>query len=377
MSATGNKKSDIKNITNFISKLNINNKNKIEYVYKYISNEWKKEKIDGNTTSFIKNDIIVTTFNVWFSNFKQTERIQTLIHLISTTRCDICCLQEMTLKTMKDIKKSTWIQKNFYISSIDDEHWCSKGSNKKSWYGTLILSKVKPVNVGLLKFDSIMHRNFLFFDIPVEVGKTKEKKIVRVGTTHLESKNYSETRKIQLNEIFDCLDIKSNKNIDASIFMGDTNIDANSKENKEVFESRSNKFIDAWEGENGLGNTRDTVINNMNNTKEVQEARIDRIFYSNNLFKHKIKIIGNIMINKTKDNKCIYPSDHFGLTSTISFNEKPTQQNNLNVLDNYIVTKPNVNYQTQISYDNNSNAVFFNETENYRTSSDTCILFNI
>jgi len=91
--------------------------------------------------------------------------------------------------------------------------------------------------------------------------------------------------------------------------MGDTNIDRDNEDHI-LLESG---FIDTWKtlkaGENGY-----TMNPDVNHYAESRRSRLDRIYYRSNALKPVgVRLLGDKEIITPKDNKKIFPSDHFGL----------------------------------------------------------------
>jgi len=277
------------------------------------------ERWDGRT-----KELILVTYNVWFEDHHLEERFKALCNILIETNADIICLQEVTPKFLKLLRKEEWIKKYSILDPVGEDP-----------YGVCLLSKIPIKSQGVWSLPTQMGRSCLLAEFDID-GKS-----FVCATVHLESLNLPQYRKEQLKIISN---LSPFQNANTAILLGDFNFDSDinfsqhlekrfqierekdknpseieppelpkdeTLENKNIGEFYQG-FKDVWphlsEGEKGY--TFDSILNKM--LTNYEQMRYDRILLRSTYWKpHKIKLLGTKPVDETKPK--IFPSDHFGL----------------------------------------------------------------
>jgi len=277
------------------------------------------------------------TYNVWFELDFYDQRCEQIFKILECNKVDVICLQEVIPLFIEKLIKEKWIQDFYYLSNI-------QGDSSFVPFGSVLLSSIRPKSLKRWVLPSSMGRDCLVAEYLINGEE------FAFGTTHLESLNYPQKRKEQLERISQHI-LHTYPN---AILMGDFNFDSYQNYSKveakrealrlgvppyllddmefnqsEPLENDSLRilfpdFRDAW-SECGLtlpedkGYTYDSVDNTM--IKQYERMRYDRI-----LFKSKrlswdatgICLLGTERLDPSKvGGAVVYPSDHFGLILTI------------------------------------------------------------
>ena len=234
----------------------------------------------------------VVSYNLWFDQMCQIERIQQIICIIFSLRPDVVCLQEVTPRIY-----------SIFDSLLREVYNFSKTEIKNS-YETLILSRHKITRSVTFPFRSTkMGRDLHIIEIERE-----DKTSVTVGTMHLESLFGAQGRQIKLEQLEQCFNIiRSHYSHGFFYLMGDTNLDF------EKIDLPSN-WIDAWIRAGSPPEHRYTFdVTRNNNIKGRYRSRLDRVLIrKNGLDQVSIDsffLIGTEPISGSN----IFPSDHFGI----------------------------------------------------------------
>lgn len=132
------------------------------------------------------HDFVILSWNIDFLIPLGDERMTAALnHLQTHVQPDpptVIFLQEMTKSDLKLIQAQSWVQSNFHVTDITDEHW------ESSWYGTCTLipktlSIASVFRVHYKHTAKAMDRDGLFVDIALE----RDNKPLRLCNTHLES----------------------------------------------------------------------------------------------------------------------------------------------------------------------------------------------
>ena len=168
---------------------------------------------------------------------------------------------------------------NTYTSAFESPY---KNNSGVRTFGEVILSKIKIVNKGFYKLDSLQGRTCSWIDIGLNI---------RISTSHLESlkeKKYKEKRQRQMEMIKE-----HNKDL-TWIWIGDSNLEKGEK--NEMYES-------------GI----DTYYSNRFNEKLNYSYEYDKVWVSDDLRVKDFRVIGN---EKVEDK---WLSDHDGILVEINF----------------------------------------------------------
>jgi endonuclease/exonuclease/phosphatase family metal-dependent hydrolase len=229
----------------------------------------------------------VLSYNIWFDNYKKTERTLNLIDEINQTSPDIICIQEIT----EDVLFTLNNKLNYYIYP-----------KKINIYSNVILSKYKIIKCFTL--DLISNQNRKINCIIIKVNNN----LLCVVTTHYESE-FNKTNLIKNNQykytnaILDKL-YDTYKNV---IFASDTNITVND----EQYFFKNIMWRDSWTTHNKTdGFTYDSKYNSyIKFKKQSIRARLDRIIYRCDNF---VSSSSKLSISYFKKEI----SDHYGLYTT-------------------------------------------------------------
>ena len=239
-----------------------------------------------------KKNFRLLTWNLWFDEQLQVERLHSVLSYIVHLQPDIIAFQELT-----------FVSENFFDNKTlpfnDIYHKVPKNIVDKSWYWEGIYTRFE-FNSRFTRIpfqNSKMGRGLTIVHFP-------ELDLV-VGSTHLESEDKHETRRLQFSEALDHFSYFQTGN---KIIAGDTNV----REEEDVNDLLPENWADAWEElmPNDPGYTVDSGKNPMGPGDRRQ--RLDRVFYCCRDFKpQRIRLVGTDPVKK--ENETFFPSDHFGL----------------------------------------------------------------
>ena len=232
----------------------------------------------------------VLSYNVWFDEYKQTERLESLLAVILSYDPDIICLQEVIPVVHTELKN--------YLKCYD----IFPKKLKKS-YGCVILSKHKiKNNEEYIFLNSVMGRSLLVTELMVN------NKPLFVANCHFESmfkiktKNKEKIKQYELSEeILTKISLKG-----PIILCADTNL----LKSEEKYYFDNEKWTDCWNLSKDTKKqfTYDYYTNmNMKHKKMGKfRSRIDRIIYNGSLKLNQFYLIKGI-------DGLIHPSDHHGI----------------------------------------------------------------
>lgn len=253
------------------------------------------------------NDLTVISYNIWFEETLQIERIAALLTVIINFSPDVLCLQEVRPRVYEILINQLKNYKYHFPNKIDE------------LYGCAILSKF-PISKGEIYpfYNSQMGRNLIVGIIDYPYHKKEkdailvEKLAIPIVTTHFESifkRNVENKAKIeQFEETHIILDelYLAFKNV---IFCSDTNI-LPQEEVKFFANKKNNDWIDAW---HLLGNKSNEYTYDGNRNIYLQlknskfTSRLDRIIFRCD----HCEVIEFRMLDTLED--VLQPSDHFGI----------------------------------------------------------------
>jgi len=302
--------------------------------YNKRTGKWQND-IKPSKRACLHSQLTVVTYNVWFEPEFYDQRCEQIFKILECNKIDIICLQEVTSDFVDKLKKQTWVQDLYYISNMH--------SDPTLLYGCLMLSSLCPMSIRRWSLPSFMGRDCLVGEYIINGEQ------FIFTTVHLESLNFSQKRREQLERISNSLRLVPNV-----ILMGDFNFDSNQNYSQveekrealkrgisvqmleeyvthqleplenEVLKNFFPEFLDIW-SESGLvspeekGYTYDSVENNM--IKQYERMRYDRMLLKseNGIWEPKgISLLGNRPLDARKvGGSIVFPSDHFGLIMTI------------------------------------------------------------
>ena len=256
------------------------------------------------------NFVKVISYNIWFEEILESERIESLLETLYNEDPDIICLQEVKPYVHEELKKK--------LIGYD---YCFPNKIKKS-YGCCIYSKYKISECANFEYNnSKMGRELLIvkIDYPVlEVDMGISKKDIIVANSHFESlfkRNFENKEKIeQYKESQKILD-KLYDEYHNVIFCSDTNI----------LDIEEDSFFpfgwkDCWK-EKGKDDDKEKYTYDGKQNLYLQmrkipyQSRLDRIIY-----KSKILKCQDYTILKGAKHNNIEPSDHFGIEGKFEIN---------------------------------------------------------
>ena len=69
-----------------------------------------------NEAQLSQRGLRLVTYNVWFSEYRQRIRAQALFGILSATKADIVCLQEVTPKFLSWLREEDFVRTNYALS---------------------------------------------------------------------------------------------------------------------------------------------------------------------------------------------------------------------------------------------------------------------
>lgn len=258
--------------------------------------------------------LVLATFNVWFGDLNWQRRQDALLDELERVSPDVVGLQEVQPRFLRRLLEVDWVRRDYALSDVWDS---TLGA-----YGVLLLSRLPVREFSLLDLPSQMGRRLLMADLELD-GE-----LLRVGSVHLESTaGQGLARGVQLEKIFPVLD-----EADSAVLMGDLNFDPSSEyEQGFLLES----YQDAWSALHPdlPGWTEDTERNLLRQDKKSVEkqVRFDRILLRSERWRPvTMERLGLEPVGH--DLPRVFPSDHFGLTSTLELAPLPTARHGLTIL---------------------------------------------
>lgn len=73
-------------------------------------NKWRKAKTVSDVLNFDSDQIVVLSYNVWFDNRNQNERMKEIGRLITASNPDLIALQEMTPVLCQLLFSQNWVR---------------------------------------------------------------------------------------------------------------------------------------------------------------------------------------------------------------------------------------------------------------------------
>lgn len=280
--------------TERIMNLDLLNKEEIFNNIDMLKFDNKKWINSNNNQDILPNEITIISFNclmdIYDKNITDVRiRLPVILDYLEKYNADIVCLQEITIKMKQYLMKQDFIKKNYYITS-----------NEPKIYGQIILSKFKPLSQNLVTLNGNHMKKYLHL-----LFTNNNEENIELYNVHLTSDdqiNSENKRNIQLDQINN--QIKKDRVILCGDFNGDFDI---------------NSFYDIWKflKPDDDGFTIDYYENELYSklTKTFNRKRIDKIFLKD------LKPLSIDLVFKDPINK-IFASDHFGLLSKISTNDK-------------------------------------------------------
>ncbi|KAL9655130.1 hypothetical protein ABK040_008908 [Willaertia magna] len=288
------------------------------------------------------NELKIVSYNIWFDTYYSKERTNKIIDLCQEKDVDIICLQEVTFQTLNIICNHPFIKNNFIVSDAEGNSVRPYGvwiAVKKTVPMSTFFVNTLPTEMGRSALSvELLLPSSIFSNSSINDNNFKDfnRKIINkccITTVHLESLNNEHYRREQLYLISTFL-----KPYKYSFLCGDFNFDDERNftiRKGELLENFNlnyfyEEYKDLWQvlkkekNWEDKGKTFDTNKNLMlYNGHWVEVMRYDRMLWKNNEDDwqvNDIEIIGDKPMLKLGDEmntQWVYPSDHFGLFTTI------------------------------------------------------------
>lgn len=239
-----------------------------------------------------RDELVLTTFNIWFNDFHAQDRWRAIAQLLSRNPPDIMVFQEVTPEALALFLEQPWIRVRYRRAAVTGR---TVGN-----YGLLLLSRLPLDRVTYTRLPTRLQRGFLTAELTVG-GRP-----VVIAGIHLESgKASARLRERQLGRVFGAL-----RRAESAVVLGDFNM--RDSENGII----TRPFRDLWPvlrpGEDGY--TEDTSINLMryDSKNKHRHVRFDRVLLKGDRWAPTdIELLG--MEPLSEDLPRVFPSDHFGV----------------------------------------------------------------
>jgi tyrosyl-DNA phosphodiesterase 2 len=253
------------------------------------ANRW----INGAAGGAVERDeLTVTTFNIWFSEYHARERYLAIAQLLSRKPPDVMVFQEVTPEALAIFLAQPWIRVRYRRAEITGD---AVGN-----YGLLVLSRLPLNSVTYTRLPTRLDRGFLTAELTVN-GRA-----LFIAAVHLESgKDSARLRERQLGRIQGAL-----RRAESAIVMGDFNM--RDHENAIITEP----YHDLWPvlRPDDDGFTENTSINLMryDSKNKHRHVRFDRVLLKGNAWDAtEIDLLGTEPLSSALPR--VFPSDHFGV----------------------------------------------------------------
>ena len=239
-----------------------------------------------------RDELVLTTFNIWFSEFHARERWRAIAHLLSRNPPDVMVFQEVTPEALALFLEQPWIRVRYRCASVTGR---AVGN-----YGLLLLSRLPLDRVTYTRLPTRLQRGFLTAESTI-AGRP-----VVIAGIHLESgKAAARLRERQLGRAFAAL-----RRAESAVVLGDFNM--RDSENGII----TRPFRDVWPvlRPHDDGYTEDTSINLMryDSKNKHRHVRFDRVLVKGDRWAPAdIELLGTEPLSE--DLPRVFPSDHFGV----------------------------------------------------------------
>jgi endonuclease/exonuclease/phosphatase family metal-dependent hydrolase len=254
-----------------------------------VSGRWLIADASGTTD---RDELTVTTFNIWNDASFAAERYRAIVELVSKRGPDLMVFQEVTPDALGILLADPWVREHCFCAAVTD--------NAVGDYGMLLLSRVPLGGVVYTRLPSVMSRGFLQTEVDIAGTRTV------VCSLHLDSgKARDRLRGRQLHKVFDAL-----RTVDDAIVLGDFNM--RDAENYRIVAP----FVDVWPAlrPHEPGYTEDTSINLMryDSRGKRRQVRFDRVLLKGPTWAAaSIDLLGTEPLSDELSR--VFPSDHFGV----------------------------------------------------------------
>ncbi|MEU0494178.1 endonuclease/exonuclease/phosphatase family protein [Mycobacterium sp. NPDC006124] len=246
----------------------------------------------GGAAAVPRDELVVATFNVWFSDFHAEERFRAIADVLSRKMPDVMVFQEVTPAALAIFLAQPWIRVRYRRAEVT-------GGDLGN-YGMLMLSRLPVANVTYTPLPTNLARGFLTADL--DTGGVP----LTVVALHLESgKAASRLRSRQLGRVFRAL-----RRTENAVVLGDFNM--RDSENDRI----GQPYRDLWPilRPHDDGFTEDTTINLMrlDSKNKQRHVRFDRVLLKGGGWTATdIELLGTEPVSPELPR--VFPSDHFGV----------------------------------------------------------------
>ncbi len=257
--------------------------------YDSASNRWTGADDAGAVD---RDELTVTTFNVWFDDYFADQRYRAIAQLLSREMPDVMVFQEITPASLEVFLTQSWIREHYRRASVV--------GGRAGNYGMLMLSRLPTARATYTRLPTRLSRGFLQAEFTVNGAP------LVVCSIHLDSgKRSARLRGRQLRRVFRAL-----RSADNAVVLGDFNM-------RDTEDARiAPPYHDVWPmlrpGEDGF--TEDTAINHMrfDSKNKHRQVRFDRVLVKGTAWAAAgIALLGTEAISGSHPR--VFPSDHFGV----------------------------------------------------------------
>ena len=246
----------------------------------------------GARATVDRNELTVTTYNVWNDSLHAEDRYLAIAELLSQRAPDIVVFQEITPTALDVLLDQSWIRKDYLRAAV-------VGGDAGN-YGMLVLSRWPVSRATYTRLPTRQSRGFLQTELAVNGTRTV------VCCLHLDSGKPSRwLRWWQLRRIF-----RAHASVEDAVLLGDFNM--RDDENHWI----AAPYCDVWPAlrpdEDGF--TENTSINLMryDMKDKHRHVRFDRVLLKGPSWAgSEIELLGKEPISA--DLPRVFPSDHFGV----------------------------------------------------------------
>jgi tyrosyl-DNA phosphodiesterase 2 len=257
--------------------------------YDPATNRWNGVDDAGSVD---RDELILTTFNVWFDTYFADKRYRAIAQLLTREMPDVMVFQEITDEALSIFLCQPWIREDYRSAAVVGD--------RVGNYGMLMLSRLPTARVTYTRLPTRLSRGFLKAEFTVN-GKP-----LVVCSVHLESgKRSVRLRGRQMRRLFRAL-----RSADDAVVLGDFNM--RDTENGRI----TLPYRDVWPKlrPDDDGFTEDTAINHMryDSKPKHRQVRFDRVLLKGHDWAAAyINLLGTEAISRTHPR--VFPSDHFGV----------------------------------------------------------------
>lgn len=246
----------------------------------------------GGAAPVARDELVVATFNVWFSDFHAEARYRAIADVLARKMPDVMVFQEITPAALAVFLAEPWIRVRYRRAEVT-------GGDLGN-YGMLMLSRLPIANVTYTRLPTNLARGFMTAQLD-SGGRP-----LTVVALHLESgKAAVGLRARQLGQVFRAL-----RRTENAVVLGDFNM--RDSENGRICEP----YRDVWPmlRPDDDGFTEDTSVNLMrlDSKNKQRHVRFDRVLLKGGGWAPTdVELLGTEPISGELPR--VFPSDHFGV----------------------------------------------------------------